>query len=102
MGLPPRDADIVIFSLKLYLPVRWIAASPKGFRERSLPTNETLAKIDMSKDLSLADTSATIFHADKHVRDSWGREEGNPRSPARMIKGVFEVAKQHHEKHQRG
>ena len=82
LGLPPRDAGIVIFSLKGYLPVRWIAANPKFFRELSLPTNETLAKIDMSKDLSLADTFAIICDAEKHVRDSWGREEGNPRSAA--------------------
>ncbi len=101
LGLPPRDADIVIFSLKHYLPVCWIAANHKGYRELSLPTNETLAKIDMSKDLSLADTFAIIFDADKHVRDSSGREEGNHRSAARMIKVVFEVAKQHHEKNQR-
>ncbi len=101
LGLLPRDADIVIFSLKHYLPVRWIAANPKGYRELSLPTNETLSKIHMSKYLSLADTFAIIFDADKHVRDSWGREEGNPRSAARMIKVVFEVAKQHHEKNQR-
>ncbi len=49
LRLPPRDADLVIFSLKHYLPVRWIAANPKGYRELSLPTNGTMAKIDMSK-----------------------------------------------------
>ncbi len=65
-----------------------------------MPTEATFAKIDMSKDLSLCDVFAIVLDADKHVRESWDREAANPRSAARMIKVIFEVARAHHDKFQ--
>ncbi len=53
LGLPPKSADIAIFNVKQYLPVRWIASNPKAYRDCDMPTEATFAKIDMTKDLLL-------------------------------------------------
>ncbi len=100
LGLPPKSADIAIFNVKQYLPVRWIASNPKAYRDCDMPTEATFAKIDMTKDLLLCDVFSIVLDADKHVRESWDREAANPRSAARMTKVIFEIARAHHSKFQ--
>ncbi len=100
LGLPPKSANNVLFNVKQYLPVRWIASNPKAYRDGDMPTEANFAKIDMSKDLSLCDVFCIVLDADKHVRESWDREAANPRSAARMTKVIFEVARAHHDKYQ--
>ena len=94
VGLPHNYADIVIFSVKHYLPVRWIAENGKAFREGALPSAESLSRLNPTASLSLSDVFATIMGADQHTSDSWERSSDNPRERARMIDVVYNVARQ--------
>ncbi len=87
VGLPHNDADIVIFSVKYYLPVRWIAENGKAFREGALPSAESLSRLNPTASLSLNDVFATIMGADQHTSDSWERSSDNPRE--RVIHEVY-------------
>ena len=80
LGLPPKDADIVIFSVKHYLPVRWIVANPKAYKEKNIPSAERFAQLNLSKSLSLSEASATFLES-----ESWERSVGVPRMQAHML-----------------
>ncbi len=47
IGLPHRDSNHVIFCLKNYLPVRWIAANPQAYAELEAPTEDSLQRVDV-------------------------------------------------------
>ena len=98
VGLPHNDADIVIFPVKHYLPVRWIAENGKAFGEGASPSAESLSRLNPTASLSLSDVFATILGADQHTSDSWERISDNPRERARMIDVVYKVARQHHDR----
>ncbi len=67
--MPPESTDFLIFNVKQYSPVRWIASNPEAYREGDMPTEAKFAKIDMAKNLSLCDVLAVVLDADKHVRE---------------------------------
>ena len=69
LGLPPKDADIVIFSVKRYLPMRWIVANPKAFKEKNIPTADSFALLNLAKSLSLSETFAVFLEGESHSRN---------------------------------
>ncbi len=70
LGLPLKDADTVIFSVKHYLPVRWIVANTKAFKETNIPSAESFAQLNLARSMSLSETFAIFLDADSHSRDS--------------------------------
>ena len=71
LGLPPKSANIILFNVKQYLPVLWIASNPKAYRDGYLPTEAPFAKIDMAEDFSLCDVFSIVLDADSsdsHMR----------------------------------
>ncbi len=98
IGLPHRDCNHVIFSLKNYLPVRWIAANPQAYADLEAPSEESLQRVDVEKNLALNDVFAIVMGADKFVEGSWERSSDDPRMRARMTDIIYKVAKQHHQR----
>ena len=70
VGLPHHDADIVIFSVNHYLPVRWIAENAKSFRDGILPSPESLSRLNPTASLSLDQVFTGIMSADRQTSDS--------------------------------
>ncbi len=95
VDLPHNDGDIVMFSVKYYLPVRWIAENGKVFKEGALPSAESLNRLNPTASLSLNDVFATIMGAYQHTSGMWERNSDNPPERARMIDIVYKVARQH-------
>ncbi len=50
LNLPPKSANIILFNMKQYLPVGWIASNPKAYKDGDMTTEATFAKNDMAKD----------------------------------------------------
>ncbi len=95
LGLPPKDADIVIFSVKHYLLVRWIVANPEAFRENKVPTADSFAKLNLIRSMSLSETFAICLDADSHSRDSWERSVDDPKMRAYLLDYIYKIARQH-------
>ena len=96
LGLPHKNSNHVIFCIKNYLPVRWIAANTTAFKQVEAPTEECLKRVDVEKNFSLCDVFSVMMAADEFVEVSWDRSLGDPRMRARMIDVVYKVARQHH------
>ena len=88
----------MIFCLKSYLPVRWIAANPPAHAELETPSGDALQRVDVEKNLSLNDVFAIVMGADKFVESSWERSSDDPRMRARMFDMIYKVARQHHQR----
>ncbi len=97
VGLSHNDANIVIFSVKHYLPVRWKAENAKISRKECCPRQRAGAKLNPFASLSLDEVFATIMSADRHMTDSWARSSDHLRDAARMIDIVYKVAREHHD-----
>ena len=78
LRVPHRKLDHVIFSLKSYLPVRWIAANPKVFRGLEIPSADSFQRLDVDRSSALNDVFATVMSADSFVESS--RERSCERS----------------------
>ncbi len=96
LGLPHKNSNHVIFCVKNYLPVRWIAANPTAFSQVEAPTEESLKRVDVEKNLSLCDVFSVMMT--DFVENSWERRFDDPRMRARMIDIVYKVARQHHDR----
>ena len=96
LGLPPKDADIVIFFVKHYLPVRWIVTNPKAYKEKNIPSAESCAQLNLAKNLSVSEIFATFLESDLHSRESWERSVDDPRMRAHMLNFICKIAPQHH------
>ena len=97
LGLPHKNSNHVIFSVKNYLPVRWIAANPTAFRQVEAPTEESLKGV-VEEYLPLCSVFSVMMAADEFVENSWERSSDDPRMRARMIDVVYKVARQHHDR----
>ena len=100
VGLPHENQDVVVFAVKYYLPVRWIAANPSAYLRDELPTIESFTKLDVTMSLSVADVFALFLNADEHCRDSWERSSDDPRERARMLDFINKIARQHHRRYE--
>ena len=98
IGLPHCDSNQVVFCLKSYLPVLWIAANPQAYAELEAPSGESLQRVDVEKNLSLSDVFALVMGADKFVESSWERSPDDPRMRARMTDMIYKVARQNHQR----
>ncbi len=94
--LPHKNSNHVMFCVKNYLPVRWIAANPTAFRQVEAPTEESLKGV-VEEYLPLCSVFSVMMAADEFVENSWERSSDDPRMRARMIDVVYKVARQHHD-----
>ena len=96
LGLPPKEADIVIFSVKHYLPVLWIVGNPKAFQNKDVPTADSFAQLNLARSMSLSETFAICMNADSHSRDTWERSVDDPKVRVYMLDFIYKIARQHH------
>ena len=99
IGLPPPDAQTVIWPLKSYLPLRILEANPRKTNFPQVELKRRMRKFDYRKQIDLFDTFIKLTGTPKEIEIRWSRRQHHPRFRAYMVGMLFRVAKEHQKKY---